>query len=64
MSDPYLEDLERAFKAGARDLHDAGRIVHPHMTPDDSFRSICLTFDNGLLKGYWKIVLAPEDPDV
>lgn len=51
MSAPYLEELEQAFLNGARDLHEAAQIC------GIDFESACLSFNNGLLKGYWCIVV-------
>jgi hypothetical protein len=49
MADPYLELLEEAFRAGAKDLHQAAKLM------DLPFETVCNTFNNGLLKGYWSI---------
>ncbi|MFZ2051449.1 MAG: hypothetical protein WAU69_11030 [Solirubrobacteraceae bacterium] len=51
MSAPYLEEMEAAFRSGAKDLHEAAAVV------GISFDSACLTFNNGLRKGYWRIEL-------
>lgn len=54
MSDPYLERLEQVLREGIHDLHDAAdRLNLPYDV-------VCLTFNNGLLKGYWKIVLSEQ----
>lgn len=51
MADPYLEDLERVFREGVRDLHEAAsKLGIP-------YEAVCATFNNGLLKGYWTITL-------
>ena len=51
MSDPYLERLEEVLREGIHDLHDAAdRLNLP-------YDMVCLTFNNGLLKGYWRIVV-------
>lgn len=48
----YLEKLDHVLRAGARDLHDAAdRLGLP-------FDVVCLTFNDGLLKGRWKITVA------
>lgn len=49
MSDPYLELLELVLKEGVRDLHEAAAKMQL------PFEVVCATFNNGLLKGYWKI---------
>jgi hypothetical protein len=54
MADPYLESMERALLDGARDLHQAAEKMGV------SFETACNTFNNGLLKGYWKVVLADQ----
>jgi hypothetical protein len=51
MSAPYLEEIEQAIRDGASDLHDIAARV------GISFESVCLSFNNGILKGYWNIVL-------
>jgi len=59
MSAPYLEEIGSAIRAGARDLHAIAERV------GIDFESCCLSFNNGLLKGYWKIELTdPESFDV
>ena len=51
MSDPDLERLEEVLRDGIHDLHDAAdRLNLP-------YEAVCLTFNNGLLKGYWRIVV-------
>lgn len=55
MSAPYLEELEQAFADGARDLHQAAKMI------GISFESACLSFNNGLLKNYFKILLTGHD---
>lgn len=62
MADPNLEALERILEDGVRDLHEAATKLHPGVDHDDAFVSTCLTFNNGLLKGYWRIEL-PEASD-
>jgi hypothetical protein len=54
MAAPYLDELEQAFLAGAKDLNTAADMC------GIDFESACLSFNNGLLKGYWKIVV--NDP--
>lgn len=54
MADPYLEMMEEALKAGARDLHEVAQKMGV------PFETACATFNNGLLKGYWKIILADQ----
>jgi len=56
MGAPYLEELESAFRAGARDLYEAAQVA------GITFESACLTFNNGLLKGYWAVAL-PESAE-
>lgn len=49
MADVYLERLEQVLKSKPRDLHAiAGAMELP-------FEVVCNTFNNGLLKGYWRI---------
>jgi hypothetical protein len=55
MSDPYLEKLESVLIKGVRDLHDAADRLHL------PYETVCNTFNNGLLKGYWIIqVTTPQ----
>jgi len=51
MSDSYLERLEIVLREGVSDLHDAADRLN---VPYDV---VCLTFNTGLLRGYWKIVV-------
>jgi hypothetical protein len=53
MAAPYLEELEQAFLAGAGDLITAAEMC------GIDFESACLSFNNGLIKGYWRIVVNP-----
>ncbi|HLW51336.1 MAG TPA: hypothetical protein VKW06_00710 [Candidatus Angelobacter sp.] len=57
MADHYLERLEEVFKQGVRDLHEAAARL------ELSFETVCNTFNNGLLKGYWRIVVT-DKPDL
>ena len=49
MSAPYLEEMAALLGAGVKDMHEVADAL------DISFESACLTFNNGLLKGYWSI---------
>lgn len=51
MSAPDLDVIEQAFRDGAKSLTDVATRTGL------CFESVCLSFNNGLLKGYWKIVL-------
>jgi hypothetical protein len=55
MSDAYLEEMDRVLRAswgGCRDLHE---VAEKTGLP---FEVVCNTFNNGLLKGWWRIALA------
>lgn len=54
MAAPYLEKVEEAFRAGARDFHEVAELL------GTTFEDVCLTFNNGLRKGYWTVQLPPE----
>jgi|SRR5580765_10249 len=57
MADAYLEVLDDFFRRNPNivDLHEvAEKLGLP-------FESLCLAFNNGLLKGYWKILLMSND---
>jgi hypothetical protein len=51
MAAPYLEEIEQELRKGAPDLLTVAKNLNI------SFESVCLSFNNGLLKGYWKIVV-------
>ena len=56
MADPYLERMEEAFAIHkARDLHEAAAIIGV------PFDVATRTFNNGLLKGYWKVLIPTTD---
>jgi hypothetical protein len=55
MSEPYLEQLETVLKEGCKDLHEASEKIFLRYGLKLPFEALCLTFNNGLLKGYWKI---------
>ena len=57
MAAPYLEEMEEAFRNGAKDLHTVAEMI------GISFESACLTFNNGLLKNYWRIELTDDVGD-
>ena len=57
MSAPWLDELEQAFRSGARDLNTAAEMC------GIDFESACLSFNNGLLKGYWRIVVNADGQD-
>lgn len=47
----YLDRLEEVLREGIHDLHDAAdRLNLP-------YEVVCLTFNVGLLNGYWRIVV-------
>jgi hypothetical protein len=56
MAAPYLNELEQAFRAGARDLYQAAEMA------GITFDEACLSFNNGLLKGWWRIEV--QTPDI
>jgi hypothetical protein len=56
VADPYLEKLEGVLLSGVRDLHEAAEKMHL------PFEAVCLTFNNGLRKGYWKIAVTTPQP--
>lgn len=51
MSAPYLEEMEDAFRHGVRNLREIAEYL------GIEYESACLSFDNGVDKGYWSIVL-------
>jgi hypothetical protein len=54
MAAPYLEEIAEAMKGEFRDLHElAAKVGIP-------FDSLCLSINNGMLKGYWKLVLTDD----
>lgn len=57
MADSNLEDLEAILLAGVRDLHEAAEKLFPGEDHDRAFEATVNTFNNGLLKGYWRIVV-------
>ena len=63
MSDPDLEALAEILRAGVRDLREAADKLHPGTDHDAAFGSTVATFNNGLLKGYWKIFVTADEPD-
>ncbi len=56
MSAPDLEKIDEAIKAGGfKDLHGLAEKVGV------SFESLCLSLNNGMMKGYWALRLGPVD---
>jgi hypothetical protein len=51
MAAPYLEEIRQALLDDAKDFHEVAEMV------GIPFESVCLSFNNGLLKGYWHIVV-------